>query len=174
MNLTLNQIKVRQIYQAINVKNESPDASLDYLYKYVLNLVITEPFPNVLAEIMQLSLNNPFPGEDIRKIEKEYQSKLGEKDLLSADLNIYWSSIAGVIRRILTGRISGYKQKGRDILETSFFDLHKRYIFLKNNFTHYNNLYSEYLIYEKAKVLGFIYISLIDAEFIFSEISEGK
>lgn len=174
MNLTLSQIKARQLYQAINVKNESPDASVHYVFNYVLNLVFTEPFTNVLAEILQLSLDNPFPNEDVRKLERDYESKLGTGSSISGEIDLYWSSIAGIVNRILTGRISGYKQEGRDILKKTFFNLYEPSITFRHITPSYNNLYNEYLIYEKAKMLGLIYISLIDKEFIFIKTSEGN
>ncbi|MED3831462.1 YxiJ family protein, partial [Priestia megaterium] len=113
MNLTLSQIKVRQMYQAINVKSSPTDPFLDHFYKYVMDLVISEPFPNVLAEILKLSLDNPFPTVGINKIEDKYGEELAKGNLISANFDSYWSSITGVINRVIKGRISGYLQGAR-------------------------------------------------------------
>jgi len=162
LNLTLRQIKVRQLYQAINVKSNPPTASLDYLYKYVRDLVISEPFPNVLKEILKLSLDNPFPAKGINKIEDKYAGELTEEDLISADFNSYWASIAGVIGCVINGRISGYSQEVRETLQTSFFELHTAYNCFKRTLEDFDDVYREFLIFEKAKMLGLIYISLIN------------
>jgi hypothetical protein len=158
LNLTLRQIKVRQMYQAINVKSNPPTASLDYLYKYVRDLVISEPIPNVLAEILKLSLDNPFPTKGINKIEDKYACGLAEGDLISANFNSYWASIAGVISRVIKGRISGYLQEEREILQTSYTS----YKSFREDLEEFDDVYKEFMVFEKAKMLGLIYISLID------------
>lgn len=150
------------MYQAINVKSNPPADSLDYFYKYVIGLVISEPFPNVLAEILKLSLNSPFPTKGISEIEKKYAGKLEIEDSFSANLNYYWSSIAGVIIRVIKGRISGYSQETREILQTSFFELHTEYKSFKEDLKEFDDVHNEFIVFEKAKMLGLIYISLID------------
>ncbi|MED4285096.1 YxiJ family protein [Priestia megaterium] len=162
MNLTLRQIKVRQMYQAINVKSNPPTVSLGYLYKYVIDLVISEPFPNVLTEILKLPLDNPFPTIGINKIEDKYAEELAEGNLISANFDSYGASIAGLISRIIKGRISGYLQEAREILQTSFFELHTTYKSFKEDLEEFNDIYKEFMIFEKAKMLGLVYISLID------------
>ncbi|MGF9891270.1 YxiJ family protein [Priestia megaterium] len=163
MNLELKEIKLRQMYQAINVKISTPADSLNYFYKYVIDSVISEPFPNILAEILKLSLNRPFPQKGINKMEKKYVDELEGKGSISANLNSYWASISGVISRVIKGRIRGYlPQEAREILQTPFFELHTAYKGFKDDLEEYEEVYKEFMTFEKAKILGLIYISLID------------
>lgn len=149
------------MYQAINVKISTPGDSLNYLYKDVINLVNSEQFPNVLEEILKLPLNSPFPTKGISKIEKNYAVKLEKESSFSADLNCYWSSIAGVISRIIKGRIGGSLQETSEILQTSFFESHEAYSSFKEASKEFDDIYNEFIVFEKAKMLGLIYISLI-------------
>ncbi|MFB8424985.1 YxiJ family protein [Priestia megaterium] len=164
MNLKLKQIELRQMHQAINVKINTPKYSLDYFYRYVTDLVISEPFPSVLAEILKLPLNSPFPTRGISKIEKNYTGELGKENSFSNDLNYYWSSIAGVVSRIIKGRISEYLQEAKEILQKSFWEFHTTYKSIKEDFKEFGDVYKEFLIFEKARMLGLIYITLMDCK----------
>ncbi|WP_394555611.1 hypothetical protein C1N61_29845 (plasmid) [Priestia aryabhattai] len=162
MNLKLKQIELRQMYQAINVKINTPTYSLDYFYRYVTDLVISEPFPSILTEILKLPLNSPFPTKGISKIEKNYAAELGKENSFSANLNYFWSSIAGVVNRIIKGRISDYLQEAKEILQVSFWELHTTYKSFKEDFKRFEDVYKEFLNFEKARMLGLTYITLMD------------
>lgn len=159
--MELKEIKLRQMYQAINVKINTPANSLNYFYKDVINSVNSEPFPNVLAEILKLPLNSPFPIEGISKIEKNYATKLEKEISFSSDVNYYWSSIAGVISRIIKGRISEYSQETKVILQLSFFELYTAYKSFQDDLKEFEDVCKEFMIFEKARLLGLIYISLL-------------
>ena len=105
------------------------------------------------------SLEKPFPYRDTDKIQEDFNKKLSEDDVLTADLNSYWMNIAGSLSYVLRGIPNKIPQGQVEWLHLSFFDIFQQYRFFEDKIADYPSFYEEYINNEKARKLLLDYLS---------------
>lgn len=87
------------------------------------------------------SLEKPFPYCDTDKIQMDFNKKLSEDDVITADLNLYWMNIAGSLSYVLRGIPDKIPQKQIEWLHLSFFDIFQQYRFFEDKIADYPSFY---------------------------------
>lgn len=111
---------------------------------------------------MYENLHHPFPYRDIDKMKKDLSihfSQLTEdEDWLSADFNEYCTNIAGTLNYCLEDLVNEIPVEQIERLKFSFFETYKQYQFLEEKIAQYNEFYSEYQRFEKARKWLLVYL----------------
>jgi hypothetical protein len=109
---------------------------------------------HLIAELKKLyehKLQNPFPYEDIYRIQEDFRSKLNKEDCLTGDLNNYCMNISGSISYVLAKKRVPSIQKA--LLYKDFFETYQQYQFLKDELEKYPDFFEELANFESARRL---------------------
>jgi hypothetical protein len=114
---------------------------------------------NILMNLKEVEneLHNPFPCDDIEKIQDDFRSEFeklsSEANDFTGDFNTYSMNIAGSLSYVLAGNSFKIPKHQIQNLQFSFFDFFNQYKFLEDKVTNYKDFHKEYSAFEKARKL---------------------
>ncbi|WOD61315.1 YxiJ-like family protein [Niallia taxi] len=160
MGEKLKKIELSQLVQVNHVNRNSLHAEVLHFFYKMIGEVCKEKYPNTIKQLLQLSLQNPFPYQDSSKIQQDFKKQLLEEDCLIADLNTYWMMIAGSLSFLIRGQSRNISPKSIAWLQMSFFEIFKQYQFLEPHIDQYPYFYKEYIHFDKARHFIVFYLFL--------------
>ncbi|TRZ38010.1 hypothetical protein CEQ21_21600 [Niallia circulans] len=160
MSEKLKKKELSQLVQANLMKRNSLQSEvLPFFYK-MIGEVCKEKYPNTIKQMLQLSLRNPFPYQDLSKIQQDFKKQFSKEDCLNGELNTYWMMISSSLNFLLKGKSISIAPKSIAWLKMSFFDIFPQYQFLEPHLEKYPYLYKEYVHFNNARFFILFYIYL--------------
>ena len=114
---------------------------------------------NILKQLAEIKndLDKPFPYRDTNKIQDDFQTEFlnltDEEDSLVGDFNTHCMNIAGTLSYVLAGKTKKIPQGQIEMLQNSFFDFFKQYMFFEDKIETYNDFFQEYKNFEQTRKL---------------------